>query len=336
MPKVSVLMPVYNGEKYIAQAINSVLTQSFRDFELLIFDDGSTDKSAEIIASYRDRRVRYLAHPINLGLSEARNRAIENSSGEYLAWLDSDDVSLPQRLLRQVALLDGKADLGLCGTWVRTLGLRQEQVWQYPSDPAFVRGRMLFDNPIATSAVMLRRSCLAAPALRFNTNFALAEDYELWECLSRNYKVSNVSEVLTFYRIHSDQITTIKSEHQQSAVWAIQAKLLQNLQIYPTVAEKALHLDIGVGWLYLADKERLEFTEAWLVKLAEANDRLQVFPKDGFRRVLAERWFLANFAVVRSRQASWKRYGKSLLSAWEPRRMQKQARLVFEYMRHAL
>ncbi|SFL47026.1 Glycosyl transferase family 2 [Desulfomicrobium norvegicum] len=336
MPKVSVLMPVYNGEKYIAQAINSVLTQSFRDFELLVFDDGSTDKSAEIIASYRDRRVRYLAHPINLGLSEARNRAIEASSGEYLAWLDSDDVSLSQRLLRQVALLDGQANLGLCGTWVRTLGLRQEQVWKYPVDPVFVRGRMLFDNPIATSAVMLRRSCLAAANLRFNTNFTLAEDYELWERISRKYEVCNISEVHTLYRIHANQITTIKSNHQLAAVWAIQTRLLQQLQVEPTAAEKALHLDIGVGWHFLADKERLEFTEAWLVKLAAANDSLQVFPKDGFRCVLAERWLLANFAALRSEQTSWRRYGKSLLSNWEPRRMRKQARLLFESMRHVL
>lgn len=336
MPKVSVLMPVYNGEKYIARAIDSVLSQSFRDFELLVIDDGSIDKSAEIISSYKDRRVRYLAHPINLGLSAARNRAIEASSGEYLAWLDSDDVSLPHRLLRQAALLDGNANIGLCGTWVQTIGLRPEQVWRYPIDPAFLRGRMLFDNPIATSAVMLRRSCLAATKFHFDTTFTIAEDYELWERISRIFEFGNVSEVLTLYRIHTNQITTINCKKQDAAVWAVQARLLQQLQIEPTAAEKSLHLDIGVGWRFLADKERLALTEAWLVKLAAANDNLQVFPKDGFRRVLAERWLLANFAAVRSEQTSWRRYGKSPLSDWEPRRMRKQVRLLFEYMRHAL
>lgn len=212
MPKVSVIMPVYNGEKYIEQAIDSVLSQSFRDFELIVVDDGSTDRSAEIVGSYRDTRVRYVTNPCNLGLAAARNRGIEVSNGEYLAWLDCDDISLPNRLLKQVALLDEYPNIGLCGTWVRTLGLESEQVWQYPTNPSFVRSRMLFDDPLATSAAMVRRDCLSAEDLRFDARFPLAEDYDLWERVSRTNGVCNIAEVLTVYRIHPNQISKIRRE----------------------------------------------------------------------------------------------------------------------------
>ena len=334
MPKVSVLMPVYNGEKYIAQAMDSVLSQSYRDFELLVIDDGSTDASAEIIASYSDKRVRYVANPTNLGLAGARNRAIEVSSGEYFAWLDCDDISRPDRLIEQITLLDANPNMGLCGTWVRTLGLNPEHVWRYPTDPEFVRGRMLFDDPVATSSVMMRRSCQASEEIHFDTRFPPAEDYDLWVRISRLNGICNIPKVLTLYRIHPNQISTIKHEQQKKAVWAIQSRLLQQLQIDPSTEDEALHLDIGVGWHFKADKERLNITEKWLIKLADANDKFQVFPRHGLRHVLAERWFFANLAAVREGQTSWRRYAKSALSSWEPLRLRRQARLLLESMRH--
>lgn len=334
MPKVSVLMPVYNGEKYITQAIDSILSQSFHDFELLVINDGSTDRSAEIIGSYNDKRLHYIANPTNLGLAGARNRAIEVSCGEYLAWLDCDDISLPDRLMEQVALLDAHPKIGLCGTWVRTMGLTPEHIWRYPADPGVIRGRMLFDDPIATSSAMMRRSCLAAAELHFNPHFPPAEDYDLWERISRINEVCNIPKVLTLYRIHPNQTSTIKHEQQQKAVWTIQLQLLQQLQIDPSTKDQALHLDIGASWHFKPDNERLDATEAWLIKLADANIKSQVFPIDSLKRVLAERWFFANLAVVRVGQTNWKHYGKSILSSWTPLRLRHQARLLWESIRH--
>lgn len=328
MPKVSVLMPVYNGEKYIGQAIDSVLAQSFRDFELIVIDDGSTDRSAEIVGSYSDKRVCYVANPTNLGLAGARNRAIDVSNGDYLAWLDCDDVSLPDRLLKQVALLDERPNVGLCGTWVRTLGLESEKVWRYASDPRFLRARMLFDDPVATSAAMVRRSCIAADALRFDERFPPAEDYDLWERISRTSEVRNIPEVLTFYRIHSGQISTAKREQQVKSVWEIQSRLLRQLCVEPTKEEKLLHLDIGVGWKFLADKVRLDQTEEWLHKLEKSNHMAAVFPKDGFRNVVSERWFLANLAAVGVGGGSWARYSSSILACQDPITLRRYIRFL--------
>lgn len=334
MPKVSVLMPVYNGEQYIGQAIESILSQTFRDFELIVIDDGSTDKSAEIVDSYNDKRVRYVENPHNLGLAGARNRAIKVANGDYLAWLDCDDISLPGRLLKQVALLDKHPTVGLCGTWVRTLGLESEQVWQYPSDPGFVRARMLFDDPVATSSAMIRRDCLAPYDLHFDTRFPPAEDYDLWERVSRKNRVCNIAEVLTLYRIHPNQISSIKREQQRKSVREIQLRLLRLLNVEPSEVEMLLHLDVGVGWHFAADERRLNLTEVWLNKLAAANDITSVFPLDGLRDVLAERWFLANMAAVRQGVVSWKRYCKSGLASEGSSPRRRQLRLILESLRH--
>jgi hypothetical protein len=140
--------------------------------------------------------------------------------------------------------------------------------------------------------------------------------------------------VLTLYRIHPNQISTIRREQQRKSVWEIQSRLLQQLHVEPSEEEQSLHLDIGVGWHFAADEGRLNLTADWLNKLAGANDKTAVFPREGFRDVLAERWFLANLAAVREGMVSWKRYGKSGLASWGASRLRRQARLLLESMRH--
>jgi glycosyltransferase involved in cell wall biosynthesis len=180
MPKVSVLMPVFNGEKYIHQAIESILVQTYRDFELVVVDDGSTDRTAEIINTYTDTRIRYIQNSTNLGLAAARNRAIEISNGQYLAWLDSDDISSPTRLEKQVGLLNQNKEIVLTGTWVKTIEPNQERIWRYPTNKDYLRARFLFDNPFATSSVMLKRTQKITSGLKFDSRYPPAEDYDLW------------------------------------------------------------------------------------------------------------------------------------------------------------
>ncbi|MEL4306297.1 glycosyltransferase family 2 protein [Methanococcoides sp. LMO-2] len=155
--KVSVIMPVYNAEKYLKDAIESILNQSFKNFELLIINDGSNDKSKAIIESHNDSRIRLLNNEENSGLAKVRNKGIYEAKGEYIAWLDADDISHPLRLEKQVKLLDSHPDVGICGTWVKTIGTKVTHKWRYPTNPNFIRGRMLFDDPLATSSVMLRK-----------------------------------------------------------------------------------------------------------------------------------------------------------------------------------
>ena len=326
-PKVSVVMPVYNGEKFVAAAIESVLSQSYTDFELIIINDGSKDSSATIIESYDDPRIVYVANPENAGLAKVRNKGLRIVRGEYIAWLDCDDISLPYRLEKQVRLLDANPNIGLCGTWVKTIGNHAGDIWRYPSEPEFLRARMLFDDPVATSSVMMRAACLQGLKTHFDLDYPPAEDYELWERVSRAWGVTNVPEVLTLYRVHSAQTSIVNAERQRVSIWGIQSRMLAQLGISPTEEEMHLHLDLGAGWNFLPDMERVISSELWLLKLDEANRARQLLPEVAFRRVLAERWFLVVNAVALHGLTAWGVYRRSVLSRWAEKRSWRLVRM---------
>jgi glycosyltransferase involved in cell wall biosynthesis len=327
IPRVSVVMPVYNGERYVGAAIDSILAQSFRDFELIVINDGSTDGSAQVIESYRDPRIVCVSYPANTGLASVRNKGLDIVRGEYIAWLDCDDVSLPERLKKQINILDTNPRIGLCGTWVKTIDGATGDIWQYPTDPDFVRARMLFDDPLATSSIMMRAACVREQGLRFNLDHPPAEDYELWERISRDWRVTNIPEVLTLYRIHPMQTSVTKAQKQKDSVWTIQNRLLMQLGIEASADETRLHLDIGVGWRYSPEMDRVKASERWLMRLEEANRERRIFPEVGLRRVLAERWMHVAGALTSKGLIAWLVYHRSMLSHWAEKRVWKAVRL---------
>lgn len=290
-PKVSVVMPVFNGEKYLQASIDSILKQTFNNYELLLIDDGSTDRSLEIISTYKDRRIRMLKNDHNMGLVVTRNRGIDESRGEYIAWLDCDDISLPTRLEKQVTVLDAKPDIGLCGTWVKTIGDESGSIWKYPVKSDFLRSRMILDDPLATSSVMLKKFFLTAHDLRFDMIYPPAEDYDLWERLSNVCKVTNIPEVLTFYRIHNMQTSLSMAEEQKRSVWEIQERQINTLGIVPDEGEKELHLTIGVNWQFCGEIDFIESSKKWLEKLNRNNQELQIYPEPAFSSMLSERFY---------------------------------------------
>lgn len=330
--KVSVLMPVYNGEKFIADAIGSVLSQTFSNFELVIVNDGSTDDSLKVIESFNDQRIVYVHNAENTGLANVRNKALGIARGEYIAWLDSDDISLPTRLEKQVRALDANPRLGLCGTWVKTIGGPSSDVWQYPTESDMLRSRMLFDDPLATSSVMMRFACLRDLDVYFDLDYPPAEDYQLWERISRQWELSNIPEILTLYRVHAAQTSVVKVEKQQAAIWAIQCQMLDQLDIAPTNDEMKLHIDIGAGWRFLDDRSRVNSAEQWLLRLASANSAKKVFPQAAFREVLAERWFYSVNAISGDGLSSWFVYNRSALSRWPKRRVWRLLRMLLKCM----
>ena len=213
MPKVSVLMPVYNAEKYLSFAIESIITQTYTDWELVLINDGSTDKSEKIALSYADDRIRYYKNEENKGLIYTRNRMIELAKGEYLAFLDSDDLSLPLRLSKQVAFLDNNPAYALCGTWSKMIDGENREIKKINisvSDDE-IKCSLLFANAFVQSSIMIRRQVLAANP--YDKNYPLAEDYELWSRLSHSYKLKNIPEHLTLYRWHGNNISKERKEH---------------------------------------------------------------------------------------------------------------------------
>lgn len=310
-PRVSVVMPTYNSAAFLGDAVMSMLAQSFADFELVVIDDGSTDDTQSILARFTDPRIVIDRLAVNSGLAAARNAGLARSQGALIAWLDSDDISLPRRLERQVAVLECRPRVGICGTWVGTMGASSE-TWRYPRRAGIVASRMLFDDPIATSSVMMRREVLRGMH-HFDPEYAPAEDYDLWERASRGWEVVNVPAVLTHYRIHESQTSALHHERQALAIKRIQERQLHKLGLTLTEEEWHLHARIGVGWGAGLLPEDRELALGWLRRLKEANDSRGVYPRADFSSVLRHRASIVKQAchpsvlrrfVVRARTAA--------------------------------
>lgn len=201
-PKVSVLLPVYNGQDYLAEAIDSILSQSFSDFELIIINDGSSDGSVAIIEKLDDPRIRFYQQS-NKGLAATLNRGISLAIGEYIARQDQDDVSLPFRLEKQVAFLDANPEVGMVGAsaeiWVGNE--RTNRFLRHPADDAALKFGLLFDNHFVHSSVMIRRSVFESVGeYSEDSSRQPPEDYELWSRVMKKYKLANLPEVLLAYR----------------------------------------------------------------------------------------------------------------------------------------
>ena len=202
-------MPVYNGERYLREAIKSILTQTYKDFEFLIINDGSTDSTREVILSYDDPRIRLVDNERNLGLHRSLNRGLELAEGEYVARQDADDISESERLAKQVAFLEAHADVALLGTWYKQIDSEGNVVKYYerPCDYAGIRFFLLFANAFVHSSVMLRKSVVLGQIGFYNEAFAYAADYELWYRIARHSAVANLDEYLVRYRINAWSMT---------------------------------------------------------------------------------------------------------------------------------
>ena len=211
-PRVSVVMAVHNGDAFLAEAVESVLTQTLRDIELVVVDDGSTDMSAEILAAVSDRRLRIIQNERNVGLAASLNHGITASRGPYVARLDADDVCDPDRLRRQTVYLDANPCIAILGTAVRVVGSGTPNgtVWPAPGGPLAVRFVCMLRTPFMHPTVMIRRAAFAEGLLAYDEQLAPAEDYDLWARALCSVDGANLPEPLVTYRIHGGQMTSTR------------------------------------------------------------------------------------------------------------------------------
>jgi glycosyltransferase involved in cell wall biosynthesis len=249
-PSVSVLMSVYNGERYLSRAIESILAQSFTDFEFIIINDGSTDGSAEIIKSCSDSRIRYVEQK-NVGLSESLITGINLCLGKYIARMDADDIALQQRLERQFDFLERRPNCALLGTACYVIK-EDESIWftmQHPSNDLEIRWRLLFNSPFVHSSVMFRRDALLeVGSYTQDESYSYVEDYELWSRLTQRYQVANLPEALLKYRSNLDGISYSKRDAQEQQSIFVSAQNLSRLlgrKINSETAEKVRLLFTG-------------------------------------------------------------------------------------------
>lgn len=237
MPKVSVIMPAYNVEKYIGEAIESVLNQTFSDFEFIIINDGSTDDTANIIKHYakQDKRIKFIDNKENRGFIARLNDCLDVACGEYLAKMDSDDISLPERLEKQVEFLDANPDVGMVGCGYKKFGAEDNVVL----NKKYV-GIIDFMYGCKTTIFMARRKIIENNNLRFDSGYFAAEDMDFYSRFARFAKIANLQSVLYLYRCHGKNVSVQKADIQHQTTERIRKNVADFLTCDEYVKDKFL------------------------------------------------------------------------------------------------
>lgn len=225
-------MPVLNGEAYLKDSIESVLGQTFGDFELIIVDDGSNLATKEVLANYDriDKRIKLYTNPQNMGICFSRNFAHGAASGEYIAVMDADDICLPDRFEKQLTYLETHPDISLLGGQIITIcdTAQSGTKSNYPLTPGGVRWSLLSGCQIAHPTVMMRRQLFSVEGFRYR-DFKVAHDYDLWARLARGHNIANLTDVLVKYRVHQSSITHTKWQLQKDEAMSIVKDYIKNL-----------------------------------------------------------------------------------------------------------
>lgn len=254
-PTVTVLMPVFNGSEYLLEAINSILHQTYRNFEFLIIDDCSTDNSLEIIRSLSDYRIRVVTNKKNLGLTKTLNKGLQLAMGGYIARIDQDDISLKCRLQRQVEFLQKNPDIKLIGTWFQIINSKKIiKTLRPPVQQKKLVNRINRYNPFAHSSVMFDLKAIHKLG-GYPENIIHAQDFDLWVTVLMQYKASIIPEVLVQVRYHQNRSTN----SPEKQVYINEESLI--------IYKKALqHPDLGLimkclGYLnlFIKPRRRIEY-----------------------------------------------------------------------------
>jgi glycosyltransferase involved in cell wall biosynthesis len=291
-PSVSVILSTRNNELYIEEAIESILNQTFIDFEFLIADDGSTDNTVEklIKLSQRDERIKLSIFNKNSGLPYRLNNLIKKSAGKYIARMDGDDISLPNRLMRQVQFLEANPDYGLVGTFVQLIGIANHKIWEYPISHDEIVSHMLFYNCFAHPSVMLNKNLIRHHNLFYNTQLAKIQDYDLWVRCSRKFKVANIPEVLLNYRLEIEDIKNkYWKEDYQHVIQLIREAQLNELKVDYSSTDLNLHNRLSNNKIE-RNKMFLLKTKSWFDRLQKANTHAGIFPEPAFSNLLLEKY----------------------------------------------
>lgn len=284
---VSVIMPVYNGESYLPEAIESVLNQTYCKFEFLIINDGSTDRSEEIILSYNDPRIVYLKNDKNRGLVYTLNYGIRQSKGIYIARMDADDICIKTRFEQQIEAFNKDTELGLCGSWAKIIG--SGNILRVAAEYESIKCRLLFTNQFIHSSVMIRKEKLLSFSDCYNDSDFPAEDYGLWCKLSPNIKMINLNTSLVEYRIHSSQISTAASAKQLKKTNEIRLNQLEIFFNYkPTPEEENIHLLFLNNTYKIASYKDLNNIGKWISKLKDLSLKCGYYNQSIFEKSINE------------------------------------------------
>lgn len=283
-PKITVLMPVFNCELYIQDAVESILNQSYKDFELLIIDDASTDQTVSIVKKFNDLRIQIIEKPLNTGYTNSLNYGLTLARGEYIARMDGDDISLPDRFAKQVAFLDANPEVVLCGTSYKILG--NDKHISIPENHEEIKLYLLIGNCIAHPTVMLRKKVLDEFSMVYDTTKEPSEDYDLWVRLLSFGKLYNLQTVLLEYRIYNTQVSRKRAEEQKKNEMLTRFQLFNHLDIIIASDEREFLEK------YYKEQVKIDFRDIEIFKKLQkklsVSNTSDFFEPQGFSRYLME------------------------------------------------
>ena len=296
-PRISIGMPVYGGEKHLRASIQSVVDQDFPNWELIVLDDASPDRSVDVIQTFQDQRIRLLRNVSNQGLVAARNRIMDEARGEFLAWLDQDDLAAPGRLSSQMHFLDSQPHISVCGSFTETL-MEQEGIPSqlrlevFPEHHEQIRSALPFLNPMACNTVTMRLKDFRKHNLRFRPEFGNSLDYDMWSQASDRLFFENIDRPLGIYRVHPQQTSrgTALEVMNQHAI-RVQVELIERSLHIPMSADlRSLHASATIAPLSMKDADHLLAVAGWLATLRDANFQHRSFDIDAFDGMLIRQW----------------------------------------------
>ncbi len=230
-PRITVLLPVYNGESYIAEAIGSILNQTFPDFKLVIYDDGSTDRTLQEIERFDDARIELRALPVNRGRSPNLSEGVQRAQSEFIARMDADDVAHPERFQKQVAFLDENPEVDILGSNVVFFSEQGEALGIQPEHHEDIAIALLFGFTMLHPTVMMRTSSLRNRGFNYDPRLVISEDFDLWVRMARSGRLHNLQLPLLRMREHPSKVTRTDRRNAEAEGDRVRQKQLEELGV---------------------------------------------------------------------------------------------------------
>lgn len=291
-PYISVVMSVRNGMPFLPEAVHSVLAQSFEDFEFIVMDNASVDGSNEWVTAQQDKRIRLVRNEEDLGLSQSLNRGFSLARGKYIARMDADDISTPERLAVQAAYMDEHPELVVCGGEVEIFTETTSSLWEVPKGRDAILSTLLFAVPLAHPAVMYRADAWNSLKLQYDKTLALSQDFDMWRIigLQMTKALDNMGACVLRYRMHGTNLTSIMDDlaarmerSRKAAFYAVYGRSCQQADTTAFCAARMVAPPTPRNW-----RPAL----FWLMELQTANIRMGWAAADVFERELLSRWAL--------------------------------------------
>jgi glycosyltransferase involved in cell wall biosynthesis len=333
MKKIAVLLPTYNAAAYLKESIDSVLNQTFSDFDLYVHDDCSTDNTEELISEYKDNRVYYRKNSVNSGIAKTLNLGLEEllPHYEYIARMDADDWAYPERFQKQIDFLDSNQDIVLAGTqgyWLKDMNQNPDSGWKYPVRDEYIKYYLLFAASFGHSSVLLRSAFFHKYNLRYDETISTCEDWDLWIRVAKIGSVANVPDFLMKYRIvensnHRSSKNMQKHLEERSSIissyWASFGISLISEEVYDyyygnkvmpssDFIKKIKKLINAFNLLYVNSKDNLFLTERQSLSYMMARKILGYWKRSNVSRgnpifwilILKEVKFMGKIKLIRS------------------------------------